>query len=128
MLPAGFGQDDIALAPVGMARGFHARDGAAHDHLADAYGWRVGLGVADAPAHVGIQRQVLGFQQQLANARLRDGRMLETKVAGFGAAYGAGRQDDAQVLGFRHGEYLRGLSQPISDNPDPRHPKEIKVD
>ena len=64
-LPAGVGQDVVAVGVVGVARLLHDADRAADEHVTDLDRRGVGPRGAHPAAHVGVQGEVDDAQQQL---------------------------------------------------------------
>ena len=98
-LPAGARQHDVALGKGGIVGRDHLADGAAFHHAIDRHRLRIGRPVAHAAAHVGIERQPDGAQEDFSGARCRNGAILKAEVGGFGFADGTGCEDDAFALG-----------------------------
>ena len=87
------------LAKAGIVRRDHLADRAALHHAADRHRLGVGRPVAHAPAHVGIEREPDGAQEDFARAGRRHRTFLEAEIGWLGFADGARGEDDAFALG-----------------------------
>ena len=106
-LPAQPLLDDVAGLEVGVVRLDHLADRAAGHDLADADRRRVGGGIAHAPAHVGIERQVDDAHEDLAGPGLRRRHFLDAEI-GFGRlARRPTRENDTAVGLGDHGRLPR---------------------
>ena len=63
LLPAGEGRDQVARGKVRMIGGDHLGHGAAHHHLTQFHPVSIAVARGHPTAHVGVQREVAGFQQ-----------------------------------------------------------------
>ncbi|MCY1298223.1 hypothetical protein D9M70_476970 [compost metagenome] len=113
-LPAGMGEHEITVAEIRVARAHDAGNCAALHNRADLH--RLGIGPAGvhAPAHVGIEREVEDFEQNLAFGRLRDCRLDDAEVARRRSPRWPGGQQNlgvrAHCLSFpMHGRICAGV-------------------
>src|ERR1700759_1796239 len=94
-LPAGAGEPDLALGKARMVRGDPLTHRAALHHAADRHRRRIGRAVAHASAHIGIERQPDGAQQNLALARHRHRSFLDAEIRLLRLADGPRGKNDA---------------------------------
>ena len=99
-LPAEPILDDVADLVAGMVGLDDLAHRAARHDLADSDGRGVGGGIAHAPAHVGIEREIDDAHENLARPGLGHRHLLDAEI-GFGrlGRRAAGKDDAAMGLG-----------------------------
>jgi hypothetical protein len=101
-----------------MLAGGHAADRAADHDLAQRHRLGIGGRIAHAPAHIRIQREIDGAQQDLPGPDLRHGLGLQAEVGFQGLALGAAGEHDAAI----DGSGLQGHARPPWRYPFPFTP------
>ncbi|MNP44473.1 hypothetical protein D3C76_1383380 [compost metagenome] len=98
-LPARGAHHQVALLEFRVQRTLDPADGTTGHHIAERHGRCIGRCIAHASAHVGIERQVEGFEQHLTFAQLRERHPLQAKVLRYRRPRGPRHQDDTLVEG-----------------------------
>ena len=93
-LPARVGRDKIADREVRIVGSSDLADRARDHHLADLDRRRVGRRIAHAAAHVRVEREPDGAQQNLAGTGLRHREFFQAKVLRLRLAHGARGQNN----------------------------------
>lgn len=120
--PSGHAGDGIALGETLRLRGDYPAHTLARHGAADGDRLGIAFGVIHAPAHVGIERQPLGADQDLALGEVRQGLRLEREILGLGAAFRAAGKGNAAVgIGHSCDFRIEGGFAVAEDAPPPSH-------
>ena len=120
VLPAQVSHHRIAGLKTRMPGDRYPSHDLTHQHLSQLHRFRIGLAVVQAPAHVGIEREIDAANEALSRpgGRKRGGNQLEVRQPGH--APGTSRQNDLSVgesccpLLCSVGE-IRQVSAPLTD-------------
>ena len=102
-LPAGIGEDDVALGEILMPGFHHLGHRAALHDMADLHRLGIGFPGVHAPAQIGIEGEVEDAQQDLALLGRGDRRLVAAEVAGFRHSLRPGGQKNPLVRESSHG-------------------------